>query len=310
MLENSLPGVAKYIASDACGRIAFLTGAGVSVAAGIPDFRSPTGMYNTLPVARITCSDAERAEIRADPTAVVEKGMFMRNPFPYLEVRRPFILGTQEARWKATASHRFMELLHCKGKLRRVFTQNIDGLDFQTGVPRERIVSVHGSMGAAACEACGAPEDLDSFCTRVRKSVKDIYDVDESAPAESEPIPCLACGKPTVKTTTVLFGSSLPEEFFTLSQVDMKEIDLLIVAGTSLQVAPANMLTAICACPRVIVNNQAVGEHLGIDYSAKPRAKTRDVFLEGECDVVFRALADAIGWKEDLDQLIASGVDA
>ena len=58
-----------------------------------------------------------------DPTYVVEKDMFMQNAYPYLEVRRPFILGTAKQQWKATISHHFFELLHEQGKLTRLYTQ-------------------------------------------------------------------------------------------------------------------------------------------------------------------------------------------
>ena len=70
----------------------------------------------------------------------------MENAFPYLEVRRPFILGTAQQKWKATISHHVFDLLHQLGKLTRLYTQNIDGLDFQV-VPRDKIVPVHGSLG-------------------------------------------------------------------------------------------------------------------------------------------------------------------
>jgi NAD-dependent SIR2 family protein deacetylase len=127
----SLSGVAKFIGSDACKSVCVLTGAGISCAAGIPDFRSPGGMYDTLQPDKITASEQHRSMMRDDPVTVVQKGLFMQNQFPYHEVRRPFILGTQQRQWKATLAHRFLELLHRHGKLRKIFTQNIDGLDYQ-----------------------------------------------------------------------------------------------------------------------------------------------------------------------------------
>jgi hypothetical protein len=153
LISHDLRGIASFILSPECRSICVLTGAGVSCAAGIPDFRSPGGMYLTLRPELITATAAQRAAMAADPVSVVERSMFLSNPFPYLEVRRPFIVGTQEKRWHATISHRFVELLHTKaGKLTRLYTQNIDGLDFQTRLPPELIVPVHGSMGSVACE--------------------------------------------------------------------------------------------------------------------------------------------------------------
>ena len=95
LASRDVKGVAAYLASDACQRVVVLTGAGVSCAAGIPDFRSPGGMYDTLRPELITASPQERAAMARDPTAVVLKDLFLKNQFPYHEVRRPFILGTQ-----------------------------------------------------------------------------------------------------------------------------------------------------------------------------------------------------------------------
>ena len=69
-------------------------------------------------------------------------------------------------------------MLDAKGKLLRLVTQNIDGLDFQTGIDPAKICACHGSVGRAACEGCGAPVDFDDFCQKVRTSIKDIYGVD------------------------------------------------------------------------------------------------------------------------------------
>ena len=109
-----LAGVAKFLASDECRSVVLLTGAGVSCGAGIPDFRSAGGMYDTLKPELLTATPRQRALMARDPLYVVQRDMFAANPFPYLEVRRPFILGTQERRWRATLSHHFFLLLHAK----------------------------------------------------------------------------------------------------------------------------------------------------------------------------------------------------
>mmetsp|Transcript_22553 Transcript_22553/g.58404 ORF Transcript_22553/g.58404 Transcript_22553/m.58404 type:complete len:475 (-) Transcript_22553:3609-5033(-) len=325
--SSELSRVARFIASDDCQNICILSGAGVSVAAGIPDFRSPGGMYDTLKPELITATPRQRSLMATDPTYVVEYDMFMENAFPYLEVRRPFILGTAKQQWKSTISHHFFDLLHEQGKLARLYTQNIDGLDFQTHIPRDKIVPVHGSIGelrsqrtaeclpiypsihsptlappsnhfhrvgAVACEACNHPMDTGAFCELVQSNIKDIYRKDAEAPSESSPILCEKCGKPTVKPTTVLFGAGLPEVFFDSMVEDLPTCDLLIVAGTSLVVSPANMVAykVPSTTMRLVANREPVGQELGITYGTEGG---RDVFAEGDCDECFAQLAQELG---------------
>jgi NAD-dependent SIR2 family protein deacetylase len=300
-----IASLAKLILHPDCQSIAFLTGAGVSVASGIPDFRSPGGMYDTLQPQLLTATPHQRRLMAQDPTYVVSWDVFQHNAFPYLEVRRPFILGTQQQRWKPTIAHRFMELLHTKTKkLTRIYTQNIDGLDHQcTEIPRDKIVNVHGTLSKAACEGCQTDMDFTSFCQKVQSNIKDIYTTsdDDNGPSESTPILCPHCGQALVKPTTVLFGRSLPEEFHVKSEQDLPTLDILIVAGTSLVVAPANSLVYRVpeeSTMRVVVNTEAVGQELGLDYNNNPK---RDFLAQGECDAVFLQLIEELGWLEDLE---------
>ena len=166
--------LAKLIQHPNCQSIAFLTGAGVSVASGIPDFRSPGGMYDTLKPELLTATPYEKQLMGLDPTYVVAWDVFQNNAFPYLEVRRPFILGTRDHTWKATIAHRFAELLHTKtNKLTRVYTQNIDGLYSQCeSIPEEKIVNVHGTISQTACEGCGFEMNFEEFCNLVETNKK------------------------------------------------------------------------------------------------------------------------------------------
>eukprot|EP00536_Pseudo-nitzschia_multiseries_P006207 jgi/Psemu1/255190/estExt_Genewise1Plus.C_1290055 len=279
---TDIVSLARFILSPECQSIVVLTGAGVSVASGIPDFRSPGGMYDTLRPELLTAEPWEQELMERDPTNVVNWDIFQHNSFPYLEVRRPFILGTRNKKWKATIAHRFIELLHLKtnNKLTRIYTQNIDGLQGQCkGLPSEKIVNVHGTISEAQCEACGTSIDFNIFC--------------------DQPILCTNCGKAQVKPKTVLFGRNLPKEFFVHSEEDLQNCDLLVVAGTSLVVSPANSL--VYRVPketiRVVVNNERVGEELGIDYGPNP---ARDYFQKGESDEIFLDLIQELGWLDDL----------
>lgn len=300
---TDVASLARFIRSPDCRSVAFLTGAGVSVASGIPDFRSPGGMYDTLRPELITCSEREQMLMSDDPTNVVSWDIFKNNAFPYLEVRRPFILGTRDCQWKATIAHRFAELLHNKTKkLTRIYTQNIDGLQRQCRIPSEMIVNVHGSIDKVSCEGCGRGMDYNDFCDAVARNIKDIYNVDPSAPKKSTPIPCLSCQKALVKPSTVLFGRSLPEEFWIRAEQDLPTLDLLIVAGTSLLVGPANSLVYRVPenCLRVVVDLHPVGEELGLDYSKSSEGK-KDCLLQGNCDEVFLELIRELDWLDELD---------
>ena len=214
---------------------AMLTGSGVSTAAGIPDFRSPGGMYDTLRPELLTATAAERRAMKRDPTVVVSWDLFKQNPIPYHEMRRPFILGVADNKWKMTISHYFTKLLHSHNILRHLFTQNIDGIDYQSGVPADKIVTVHGTIGRAACERCLREMDYSEFKQRVQEQIKDIYlegNVNKEergkkgkekekekntlnptnlnsnepvGPDKSTAILCPSCNKPAVKPTTVLY---------------------------------------------------------------------------------------------------------
>src|SRR5210317_2051160 len=87
--------MADFLRSPLCQSICVLAGAGMSVSSGIPDFRSAgVGLYDTIRPELLTASELEQAIIEDDPTLALDKGMFLRNPLPMLELKRDFILGT------------------------------------------------------------------------------------------------------------------------------------------------------------------------------------------------------------------------
>eukprot|EP00948_MAST-09A_sp_MAST-9A-sp1_P003728 g3728.t1 len=170
-------------------RVAFLTGAGISVASGIPDFRSAGGLYDTLQPELLTASKQERLLMSIDPTNVVSWDIFENNPFPYLEVRRPFILGMNETShsvWKPTLCHWFIKLLDNRKFLLKSFTQNIDGIDYQMGIDDTKIISVHGTLARASCEGCGTSYPFKKFQEQVRKNIRNIYYEDYNKKTQPE----------------------------------------------------------------------------------------------------------------------------
>lgn len=319
-------------------------------------------MYDTLQPDLITATIRERQLMKHDPSYVVSWDIFQYNQFPYLEVRKPFILGTNDKQWKATLTHRFFELLYTKtitksiysrnnnnnnSKLKRIYTQNIDGLDYQCiKIPRDKIVSVHGSLAEIQCEGCKSDINLNDFCNQVKTNIKDIYHNvhdavspttisgsgsdndnretknkpqneqeieqttvhDDIVVKESKPILCPNCNQPLVKPKTVLFGRNLPKRFFQCIENDLDQVDLLIIAGTSLVVSPANSI--VYQVPestiRVIVNYEPVGKELGIQYNHTTDANQlcgRDLFLKGSCDEIFLELIEQLQWLSDIQEI-------
>jgi len=283
----------------------------MSVASGIPDFRSANGLYQTLDATKLTATPEQIEQIEIDPSYCLDHHLFMENPLPCLEVNREFILGVRERKWKATLTHRFVELLRTKtigtvqqkGKLVRLYTQNIDGLEDQCeGIGHENRIAVHGSMDEAVCASCDATMNFDVFCDKVRSQIKDISGKDTAAPERSTPIICNSCGAGTMKPSIVLFRSRLPEVFFQNVVEDIKDVDLLLIFGTSLSVAPANSIVHRIprSTMRVLINREPAGRHLGLDYEFNDR----DYFASGDCESVVLDLMDKLGWLNDLLPLI------
>jgi NAD-dependent SIR2 family protein deacetylase len=305
-MPTSPQELADFILSPSCRSILVLAGAGMSVAAGIPDFRSADGLYSTMNADLLSADESQRRAMRLDPTVALEQNLFLENPLPCLELNREFILGTCEQKWKATLAHRFVELLHAKtNKLVRLYTQNIDGLEDQCPrLPRDKVINVHGTMDRAECATCRSEGDMAIFADQVRRQIKDLSRRDTQAPEESTPIDCAVCGCNTMKPAIVLFRSSLPKEFFEKLPGDTAAVDLLIVIGTSLRVAPAN--SVVWRVPksalRVLVNREPAGRHLGIEFD--PAESKRDYFAQGDCDEVVLELMTRLGWLDDLTPLL------
>jgi NAD-dependent SIR2 family protein deacetylase len=254
--------------------------------------------------------------MRREPTAVVDWRLFSQTPLPYLEVRRPFILGINRGQWKPSVGHLLIDELAKRGSLARLYSCNIDGLEHQLrSVPKDKIVNCHGSLGQASCEGCGAVCEMGWFIERVQTQIKDIYSVDVSAPETSTPIVCLQCRRPLVKPSTVLYGRNLPSSFFEAMEEDFPDgSDLVVVMGTSLTVAPANRVPGLARhlTPRIIINNEPVGAELGIEYAKELAQQAdgrwspawsragRDYFLSGQCDETVQQLASRLGWYDVL----------
>jgi len=156
-----LDGVAKYIASSGCKNIVVMVGAGVSVSAGIPDFRSiQNGLYEN--------------EIKAYGGLPTPQHMFDIDYF--LENQRPFYSFTKELLPKTTTlptpTHHFLKLLKSKGLLTRIYTQNIDMLERTVGIPIESVVECHGTMATVSCAKCRRKGEVDKVLRKIVEGEK------------------------------------------------------------------------------------------------------------------------------------------
>ncbi|KAF2244938.1 NAD-dependent deacetylase sirtuin-2 [Trematosphaeria pertusa] len=267
--SRTVEAVAKFIKDGRAQRIVVMTGAGISTSAGIPDFRSPdTGLYANL--ARLNLPYAE---------AVFDISYFRNNPLPFYTLAQELYPGN----YRPTITHSFIHLLHKKGLLLKLFTQNIDCLEREAGVPDEMIVEAHGSFARQSCIECKSPYPDDLMQKAIRE---------KTVPK------CLreTCGG-LVKPEIVFFGEQLPAEFFA-NRMLPAEADLCIVMGTSLTVQPFASLPLFCreATPRVLINMDPVGD-LG--------SRADDVLMLEDCDSGVRRLAEACGWLEELESLWA-----
>jgi NAD-dependent deacetylase len=179
-----------------------LTGAGISVPSGIPDFRSPgTGLWE-----------------KVDPMEVAHIDAFHRDTARFWEYYRPRFqqLGSK----RPNAAHAVLAQLESRGLLDAVVTQNIDRLHHKAG--SQRVIEVHGSIESATCTTCGT--------TYGRERVPALFD-------ERGVATCTGCmGK--VKPDVVLFGEFLPEEPMAEAQSLCEACDLLLCVGSSLEVYP------------------------------------------------------------------------
>lgn len=190
---------------DEAGRIVAFTGAGISTESGIPDFRSPGGIWT-----------------RYKP---IEFGDFLASEEMRRESwRRKF--ATHETLQKATpnAGHRALARLVELGKMAAVITQNIDGLHQASGVPDSKVIELHGNTTYAACIDCRRRHELEW--------VRAVFSDNERLPE------CSTCGG-HIKTATISFGQSMPETAMERAQEATLTADLFIVLGSSLVVYPA-----------------------------------------------------------------------
>lgn len=250
-------------------KVVTFTGAGISTAAGIPDFRSENGLYSIV---------KSKVNI-ANPELIFDLSYFKVDPGVFYCIAKQFL----EKQYQPTLTHCFIELLHKKQLLHRNFTQNVDGLDSLVGLPDSINIECHGHFKTGHCLTCEKEYSLEEMQREL---------------ADREYIKCVvaSCGG-LVKPDIVLFGESLPRKVFDNIGA-ICDADLIIIMGSSLRVAPFNQFIALARkdTPSLTINNE---EPLGGCLLA-PR---RNVFLQSSCDEGVRKICELLQWHGELDDI-------
>lgn len=232
-----------------------LTGAGISTASGIPDFRGPQGRWTLDP-------DAERISTLSwylSDADVRAKAWQARADVSYADA-------------KPNAAHRALVDLEHSGRLSALITQNTDGLHLAAGSASELVLEIHGSARTWRCEDCAASGPLADMVARVRAG-------------EADPR-CPACGGIT-RATVILFEENLDADVLHRAVEAAQDCDLMIAVGSTLAVQPVAGLVpyAVGTGARLIIVN---GTETSYDHLA-------DVRLDGEIDDVLpRLVAEAL----------------
>ena len=201
------------------------TGAGISTETGIPDFRSPGGLWTrNRPIAfdEFVASSEARDE----------------------SWRRRFAMEPVFAAARPGRGHRALASLYKAGKIPAVITQNIDNLHQMSGFAADHVVELHGNTTYARCIGCGQAYDLTWVKTRL----------DQSGAAPD----CTACDEP-VKTATISFGQAMPEDEMRRAAELAQRCDLFLAIGSSLVVWPAAgfpLMAKNSGARLVIINNE------------------------------------------------------
>lgn len=297
--------------------IIVLTGAGISTSLGIPDFRSKhTGLYAQLEHLGLS-----------DPQEVFDISIFREDPSIFYSVAKDILPTTK----KFSPTHAFIRLLQDKGKLLTNFTQNIDNLEGHAGIHPSKLIQCHGSFATATCVECKYKVNCDAIykdlragrvarCDRciqhirkthpkslkrkrshagIPKAKKKRQDYEDSTDEEDYDIAVAGVMKPDI----TFFGEDLPDEFGKrLVDHDKDLVDLVLVIGTSLKVAPVSEVTNFlpASIPQIYISRDVSPFYLingaPLTISQPCNHVDFDVDLLGDCDTIVAELCRRAGW--------------
>ena len=230
-------------------KILFMVGAGISTSAGIPDFRSKTGLFKQL---------QDKYNL-SSPEEFFLKQTFLEKPQYFYEFTKLFDLS----KINSTITHKFMKFFVDKNIVKYIYTQNIDGLEIKAKIPNDKLIFAHGNFYNGHCAKCNKEIDIQKINEGIEKG--EIYY-------------CPECKGPC-KPNVVFYGESLPQRFFEKLQ-ECKDVDLIIIMGTSLKVQPFASIPYLTN-PKAdifVINMENVG---GYDFH---RLYSNSLIIEGKTD--------------------------
>ena len=192
-------------------RLVVLTGAGISTESGIPDFRSPGGIwskYKTVTIQKFLASHDAR----------VDYWRYKKETFQSFHSALPNI------------GHNALVELERSGKVQVLITQNIDGLHQQAGNNPDKIIELHGTERVVICLDCGEKYDRECIQERLKSG---------------EDVPMCDRCEGWLKPATVSFGQSIPSEVLDRAYHESQNCDAFLVIGSSLMVQPASLLPVL-----------------------------------------------------------------
>jgi NAD-dependent deacetylase len=223
--DPQLETLSKMIAD--ARRVVVFTGAGISTESGIPDFRSPGGIWSRM-------RPIDFSEFMASEEARRESWRRRFDQDPVLRAAQP------------NRGHRAVAHLIRTSKASSVVTQNIDGLHQASGVPDEKVIELHGNTTYAHCLECGQRYDIDALRVDFERD---------------RIVPHCACGG-SVKTATISFGQAMPEDEMQRAEEETLACDLFLAIGSSLVVYPAAGFPQLAkdnGARLAIINREATG---------------------------------------------------
>jgi NAD-dependent deacetylase len=240
---------------NAASRIVAFTGAGISTESGIPDFRSPGGVWDRFDPSEFTFQN-----FMASETGRRRYWELGRTTFPVIRSAEP------------NPGHHALVTLWRLGKLDCVVTQNIDNLHQRAGLPADRVIELHGNATRARCLACDRPYE--------RERIQEWLDAGVAVPLCDPP-----CGG-IIKPRTIMFGEAMPRAELEEAERRARASDLCVVVGSSLVVYPAAYIP---------LHAKDAGAALAIvNLTETPHDGRADLLVQGSAAAVLAAVADRL----------------